>query len=527
MQEKPTAFHSGQESENHYRRLVENARDVFFRLDPEGRITLLNQAFTTITGWSTDDWIGLPFPPLIHESDLPLAMDKFRQALQGNSSGIFELRVRRKDGGFVNGEFVIAGHEQTAPDSSIFGIGRDVTERKRLENQLHYSQKMESLGSLAGGIAHDFNNLIGIIIGYCELAADSMDDDHPARGYLTQIDTAGQRASDLVKQILTFARKNPVSLKPLQFNDAIESIVSMLRETLPKTVEIQVELDPTGPYIQGDSSQIGQILINLCLNARDAMDSAGTITLSTRSISADQLPATFPNPGNTPYVLMCVSDTGAGMTEEVLGSIFEPFFTTKKRGSGSGLGLAVVHGIVKSHHGHIEVWSKPNAGTRFDLYFPVSETSAAEEPRTDAREDSIDGRGETILVVEDEPNILQMTSLSLRRKGYHVITASDGAEALSVYEENKNEIALIFLDLGLPRIDGAEVAERIKGSNPNAKIILASGYLERDHQEKLITGAADDFMQKPYELKDMLRRIQTVIRGESKPGSDSLPADKP
>jgi PAS domain S-box-containing protein len=527
MQEKPTTSHGGKESEKHYRRLVENARDVFFRLDPEGRITLLNKAFTTITGWPTDDWIGLPFPPLIHESDLPLAMEKFRQALQGISGDIFELRVRRKDGGFITGEFVIASHEETSPSTSVFGIARDVTERKRLENQLHHSQKMESLGSLAGGIAHDFNNLIGIIVGYCELATDSMEAEHPARNYLAQIDAAGQRASSLVQQILTFARKKPVSLKPLQFNDTIVSIVSMLRETLPKTVEIRVELDPTVPRVQADSSQISQILMNLCLNARDAMDSAGTITLSTRLTPGGETPANIHNSGNTPYVLLSVSDTGAGMTEEVLGSIFEPFFTTKKRGSGSGLGLAVVHGIVTSHHGHIEVSSKPDAGTRFDLYFPVSKESGAEMPRTNVREDSADGRGETILVVEDEPNILQMTSLSLRRKGYHVITASDGAEALSVYEESKNEISLIFLDLGLPKIDGAEVAERIKGSNPDAKIILASGYLERDQQGKLKTNAADDFMQKPYELKDMLRRIQTVIRGAAKPGTDSLPAGKP
>ncbi len=507
-----TALRAFQESENRYKRLVESARDVVFHLDSEGRITLLNHAFTTITGWPVGDWIGRPFPPLVHQSDLALAREKFAMALQGVVGDLFELRLSRKDGGYVTGEFVITRHWEEGTPVSVLGIARDVTERKRLEAHISHTQKMESLGALAGGIAHDFNNLLGIITGYCELASDSLEADHPVRSYLEQIDAAGERASSLVKRILTFARKTPISLEPLQMNDAIADIIRMLSETLPKTIEIRQELDERLPLIQADASQINQVLMNLCLNARDAMSSEGTLSLATKSLSAGELPSLFPNPSDVFWIRVSVTDTGAGMSEKVLASIFEPFFTTKDRGRGSGLGLPVVHGIVKKHQGHIDVWSEPDNGTRVDLYFPATEATAVEEPPPEEREESDDGGGGRILVVEDEPNIQRMTALSLRHNGYRVTTASDGAEALSVYENMKDDIALVLLDLGLPKIDGIRVAEAIKSINPKARIILASGYLEDGQKQKLERAPIDDFLQKPYELKDMLRRIQAVIR---------------
>ncbi len=515
--ETHSALMAFQESEYRYRLLVESARDVVFHLDASGRITLLNRVFEDLTGRARENWIGSYFAPIIHEDDRAFAVDNFQAALRGEYVERFELRISRKDGGWSTGEFIISQHREQNDALSVLGIGRDITERKRLEAQVRQSQKMESLGALAGGIAHDFNNLLGIITGYCELALDSLEEEHPARGYLDQIDTAGQRAAGLVQRILTFARKTQVSLEPLQLNDAINEIKTILRETLPKTIEIKHRPADNLPLVAADPSQINQVLMNLCLNARDAMNSEGVLTLETDTLVAEDLPSTFLAPSEQTYVRVSVSDTGAGMTEEVAQAIFEPFFTTKHGQRGSGLGLAVVHGIVKSHHGHIEVHSQPARGSRFDLYFPAASEGQRVADRPDKKGGEPEGGVETILLVEDEPNIRKMTAITLRRKGYRVLTAPDGSQALTIYKQKRAEIGLVLLDLGLPKIDGLSVLEEIKKLDSEAKVILASGFLDHDQKERVEQTGIDDFLQKPYELKDLLRRVQQSLNPVENP----------
>jgi signal transduction histidine kinase/CheY-like chemotaxis protein len=383
-------------------------------------------------------------------------------------------------------------------------------ERKRLEMELFQAQKIESLGTLAGGIAHDFNNILGIILGHATLLEQGNGSPVKFEKSRDSIIAAARRGASLVQQILTFARKSDISFETVDVNETITDLVRMMEETFPETISFSLRLSPEAPAIEADRTRLHQTLLNLCVNARDAMPEGGTIAISTERVMG-RLPGTIADTGTHEYLCARISDTGVGMDAPTRRRIFEPFFTTKPEGKGTGLGLAVVDGIMRSHGGHIEVESEPHRGTTFLLYFPVSLNGQPSSGSHQALFGSVRGGSETILLVEDEEALLDMVRGLLELKGYTVLAASDGEEAVRLYTERAKEIALVISDMGLPKLDGGNVYLQIRAINPTAKVLLVSGYVEPETKAALLGKGVRAFLQKPYVPQEILRQVREVI----------------
>jgi signal transduction histidine kinase/CheY-like chemotaxis protein len=399
----------------------------------------------------------------------------------------------------------------------VRGTIRDITEIRQLDRRLIQSQKLENLGTLAGGIAHDFNNILGIILGQASILERCNGDREMTAASIDSITKAVQRGASLVRQILTFARKSEVVLGPVDVNAMIRELATMLEETFPKTVELNVRLDASIPVIKMDHAQLHQALLNLCVNARDAINELapltsahGLLTIRTEVVPRSDL-KTHPDATASRYVCISVSDSGKGMDDATRDRIFEPFFTTKGPGKGTGWGLAVVYGVTKAHEGFIDVESKLNVGTTFRLCLPVPEESTMEKGKAGQTSNSVRGGMETILLVEDEDSLRQLMKVVLEDKGYRALTAKDGIEAIRMYTEHMNEIALLFTDLGLPRMDGATAFRTLKEINPNIKAIFASGFLDLKSRAELSGAQPNAFVEKPYDPNDVLRTIREVL----------------
>ena len=516
-------------SEEKYRTLFEESKDVVFISTPQGRFLDINPAGVELFGYpskeellKTDITRDLFYNPADRET--------YQRALvQQGFVKDWEFALKRKDG-----QKVIVLESATAvcnENGNIIayrGMMRDVTEQKQLEHQLIQAQKMESIGTLAGGIAHDFNNILAIILGYASrlrryvhprpdgvqafpelIGGTGPDALTKLSQSLEEIHKAVQRGAKLVQQLLTFARKTDVAFETVSVNATIEELIKMLVETFPKTISFALSLDKKIPSIIADANQLHQALLNLCLNARDAMPNGGTLSITTSTMENGPMRQRFPDANAQKYVCIAVTDTGLGMDEATRIRIFEPFFTTKERGKGTGLGLAVVYGIVKNHNGFIDVDSGVGKGAAFGLYLPVVQKSpgAAEK---EAQEE-IKGGTETILLVEDEEVLLNLVKSLLEEKGYQVLAARDGGEAVDTYKHRQNEIALVFADMGLPILGGWEAFLKMKELNPKVKMIFASGYLDPSAKSELLKKGAKDFLQKPYEPERVLRRIRQVL----------------
>jgi two-component system, cell cycle sensor histidine kinase and response regulator CckA len=397
-------------------------------------------------------------------------------------------------------------------------LSRDIEERKKLEEQLVQSQKMESIGVLAGGIAHDFNNILNIIQGYAYILRGHETQDQEIGESLTVINETVHRGAALVQQLLTLARKSPTKVESVNANGLVEGLITLITQTFPKTIEFCPALEADLPPITADKNQIEQALLNLCVNARDAMSGGGRLSFKTQSIEG----TTLQGLGKTldgRYVCIEVSDTGVGMDESIQKRVFEPFFTTKKMGQGTGLGLSVVYGIVKNHNGFINVESKPESGTSFRLYFPVAQS--LEKPATDKIAEASfetterpNGHG-TILLVEDEKNMLDLLEKTLMRHGYQVLAAADGEKALEIYRHYKQNIDIVLLDTGLPKIGGQDVLLQMKNENPDLQVIIASGYLDPKLKSELEGAGVKYFLQKPYMPDEVVKTLQSLIERES------------
>ncbi len=393
----------------------------------------------------------------------------------------------------------------------VHNIFEDITERKILEEQLRQMQKLEGLGTLAGGIAHDFNNILGIILAY-NSSVERSKGDAKKLGLATEtITKAVQRGKTLVQQILTFARKTDTAFGPVNVNDVIMEIMSMIYETFPKTLTCSQNFDKSIPYISADRSQLNQMLLNLCMNARDAMPSGGVLTISTHIVSVANLRNQHPDAAASSYVCIEVSDTGEGMTEEIRKRIFEPFFTTKGIGKGTGLGLSVVFGVVQTHRGFIDVESELGEGTTFRIYLPISEVTKPIIEKAEETWEEIAGGTETLLVVEDEEMLMMSLQMVLVDKGYKVLSTQDGFKALVIYQERKKDIALVLTDLGLPTMTGLEVCQHIKAINPNERVILATGFLDPDMKSEFLKAGIQHFLYKPYDLRNVLKVVREVL----------------
>jgi PAS domain S-box-containing protein len=496
-------------SEIEYRNLFDRANDAIFIFEPQDETILeTNERACQLYGFSKDELLGMSLKKIT--KDIARGEQEIHDLLRHKSSRNFETVHFDKNNQpmemLVNSSVV-----EYAGRTAIMSIIRDITELRRLEHQLRQAQKMESVGTLAGGVAHDFNNILSIILGYTSIIRRGRIDPSKFNESVDTITKAAQRGATLVKQILTFARKTDVVFESVKVNDLLADIVKLLGETFPKTIEFKIDADRTLPTIVADINQLHQVFLNLSVNARDAMPKGGTITLSTEMVQGLSLQGRFPEARQSEYVHISVADSGTGMDEQTRSRIFEPFFTTKGQGSGTGLGLAVVYGIVNSHHGFIEVFSKPGKGTSFHLYFPVQMRRLEVLAKDLEGAEPIPGGVETILVVEDELMLQSLVKDLLQNHGYQVQTASDGAEAVEMYQRLGSEIDLVLTDIGLPKLNGWDVCRKIIALNPKAKVLVASGYIDPSAKSNLKDSAAKGFIHKPYLPDDIVKRIREVL----------------
>src|SRR6266511_3732381 len=391
------------ESEERYRTLVEGVRDIIFALSPEGTIASLNPAFETITGWRREEWVRQPFERLVHPEDLPLALELLGRVVRGELRPASQFRVRTAKGDFRVGEFSATPQLHEGRLVGILGIGRDVTERVQLEQQLRQAQKMEAVGRLAGGIAHDFNNILTAITGYSDLLLEDLAASDPRREDVQEVRKAADRAAGLTRQLLAFSRQQVLQPQVLDLNALVSELEKMLRRLLGEDVELAARLDPALGRVKADPGQLEQVVMNLAVNSRDAMPSGGKLTIETANVVLDEAFARDHYPGRPGlYVLLAVSDTGVGMSDETQAHLFEPFFTTKEKGKGTGLGLATVYGIVKQSGGFIWVYSEVGHGTAFKIYLPrVDQPAAAAAGGTAPAAPAARGT-ETVLLAEDK-----------------------------------------------------------------------------------------------------------------------------
>lgn len=505
-------------SEEKYRTLFEESKDGIFLSTPDGRLIDVNLAGIELVGYeSREDLLGVDLARDLYVNAEDREIFKRNLARHGYVLD-FEFEIKRKNGE----KRMVLESASAVRDSQGNIIGyrgfiRDITERKRLEDQFRQAQKMEGIGTLAGGVAHDFNNILGIILGYTAMLQRGNVDVNKLQQSLETIQVAVDRGAALVRQLLTFARKADPSFESINVSDTVLELSRMLAQTFPKTISISLQLDDRIPSVVADASQLHQALLNLSLNSRDAiMDwrsgkGGGVLTLRTALAPGQEVRRRFADAAADEYVCISVEDNGMGMDEATKNRIFEPFFTTKERGKGTGLGLAVVYGVVNSHHGLIDVTSGPGIGTSFSIYLPVQSrkmVAASSESR-----DQTEPRGgsETILVVEDEEMLRELLAGLFEEHGYEVLAARDGAEAVELYRSNKDRIAIVLSDMGLPKLGGWEMFQQIKTINPGVKAILASGYFDPNLKMTMMKAGARDFIQKPYVSDAVLERVREII----------------
>ncbi len=490
-----------------------------FITDADGRCILMNQSALSLIGTadSYDEMIGkynlLHDPPFVNT---PIA-EALKRVFKGE---IAHLTVDIPAQNYLASNLRYENFTLKAtlfPLVDDFGkVGNvvakfeDLTEKKILESALQQAQKMESIGTLAGGIAHDFNNILGGVLGYTSFIKTKMPKTDPLYRYINIIETSARRAADLTQQLLAFARGGKYRVQNLALNLLVKEAVELIESTIHKNIRLKLELSQHDLAVEVDGGQIIQTIVNMCINARDAMPDGGFLTISTSSVVLDEQ-FTHKHPGSNTgnYALLRVSDTGTGMPEETKRRIFEPFFTTKKDKKGTGLGLAMVYGIVKNHNGYINVESELGIGTTFSIYLPAS-TKPLETSSKNTANDVKQGR-EIILVAEDEDMMRDLLVEMLDSGGYEVITAENGKEALNIYRDQFDKIDLVILDMVMPELNGPEAFRKLKEINPEVKVLFSSGYDEQTQSQDILNEGVLGFLQKPYGVNDLLNKIRTLI----------------
>ncbi len=512
-------------SEAHFRLLTENVSDIVWRVDADYRFTYMSPADERLRGYKADEVIGQHVFEVFDDDGISVVSKLAEKHLEAAKKGIkigtarFEARHRCKDGSWIWAE-VSAMPEQNE-DGAItgyFGITREITERKRaeeekarLEEQLQQSQKMESVGRLAGGVAHDFNNMLGVIIGYAEMALMKLDPSQPFYNNFREISSAASRSADLTRQLLAFARKQTIAPKVIDLNETVTGMLKMLQRLIGEDIHLTWQPAPELWKTRVDPSQIDQLLANLCVNARDAITDVGRITIETENCvfgSAYSESHSYVEPGE--YVQLVVSDNGIGMDKETQSHIFEPFFTTKGVGEGTGLGLATVYGIIKQNNGFIDVHSEPGHGTTFTIYLPRHTGKSGETPDDDAAKPLPCGN-ETILLVEDEPTILKMAAMMLEVQGYTVLKAGTAAEAIRQFKENVGKIKLLMTDVIMPDMNGRDLTTELQSLDPLLKCLFMSGYTANVIAHHGVLDEGVNFIQKPFSLPDLATRVREVL----------------
>jgi two-component system cell cycle sensor histidine kinase/response regulator CckA len=430
--------------------------------------------------------------------------------------GVHEETVQTPRAGVIRNYRIVSSPIRSASGeiTAVIEMVEDITEQLSLESQFRQAQKLESVGQLAGGVAHDYNNMLSVIQGYAELALDKIDLSDPVHDDLQQILKAANRAAEVTRQLLAFARKQTIAPSLIDLNDTVEGILKMLRRLIGENIDLTWLPGASLRPIMMDPSQLDQILANLCVNARDAIADVGKIVIETDKATFDKAYCND-NKGFSPgdFVLLTVSDSGCGMDKEIQDHLFEPFFTTKGVGRGTGLGLSTVYGIVKQNEGFILVYSEPGKGASFKIYLPSQEGQAV-DPRPEIPEKILTGHGETILIVEDEDAILNLIQTMLERLGYTVLTASTAARAMQLVEAHAGEIRLLITDVVMPEMNGRELAERLLVLEPDLNLLFMSGYTSTEIAQLGVLDRGVRFMQKPFSIKHLAAKVREVLGEE-------------
>jgi len=498
-------------SEAKYRRLFEGNPEAMFVYDAASlRFLAVNEAAVRRYGYSREEFLGMSLLDIRPEEEI----DRLREVLahyRGGTARATGLRHRSRDGRQIDVEVTFDDIDFAGRPARL-AVVEDVTDRKRLEEQLRQAQKMEAVGQLAGGIAHDFNNLLTAIVGYATLLDRSLPPDTDVREEVHEIIGAARRAANLTHQLLAFSRKQVLRPTVLDVNQVVRDMERILQRVIGEHIALHTKLEPDLAFVLADASQLEQVIMNLAVNARDAMPAGGRITIETANVPLDaELAQVHPEAGQGTQVLLAVSDTGLGMTPDVKAHLFEPFFTTKEVGKGTGLGLATVYGIVRQSGGLIAVDSEPGRGTRFRIYFPSAESTIAVS-RTAPPEPAVVGTG-TVLLVEDEPGVRHLARDVLSRYGYRVIEAADGAEALRLVAGQEATVDLLLTDVVMPGMSGAELARRFRERRPDVRVLYASGYADDAVGSLGVPNEGAPFLQKPFEPDDLVRRVREVLEG--------------
>jgi PAS domain S-box-containing protein len=505
------------DSKGRFKDLLENANDIIQSVAPDGRLIFANRAWIETFGYNHEEISSVNFFNLIAPEFLPGFQQVFARVISGEAVSDTQTTIVAKDGKLVLVEGNLAPHYADAKVVAVQGYFRDITaqkrteeEKKALEAQLIQAQKMEAVGTLAGGLSHDFNNLLQVIQGYTELLLMGKKENDPGYSSLQTIFAAAGRGSELTRQLLTFSREVESKKQPLDLNREIPQLGSLLSRTIPKMIEIEIRLAEDLKIVHADPVQVEQVLMNLAINAKDAMPAGGRLVIEGLNVFLDEEYGKS-NPGVRPgeYVLLTFTDTGQGMDEKTLERIFEPFFSTKDPGSGTGLGLSMVLGIIKNHDGHIRCHSKPGEGTVFEVYWPVRESEG--ECAAEEREEPPQVGIETILLVDDEEAIRVLGEQALSKHGYHVLTTADGESALELYRQRQEQIDLIIMDLLMPGMGGMRSLEKILEVDPHAKVVISSGYIFERHPKRGIEKGARGYLNKPFDIKKMLKVVREVL----------------
>jgi two-component system cell cycle sensor histidine kinase/response regulator CckA len=511
--ERKLAEEALRKSEEQYRSLFDNDPAGDFIAAADGRITSCNKVFASVLGFhSPAEALKYNFFQFCRQPGQCEGILRLLSA--GRNVEHYEMELTRRDGsvGFMRVNAYGVFNSNKALDG-IVGFLIDETDRRRLEERLAQAQKLESLGTLAGGIAHDFNNILSIILGYLSLLGEAGDDRAGLARQVNVIQTAAERGVTLVKQLLTFARKTEPRLDPVRLSETVGEVVTLVRETFPKTIAIHNDLDGSIPLVTADADQLHQAFLNLFVNARDAMPGGGTLTVAGGHVDRRSLAARYPETEGEEYAFVRIADTGTGMEESVRQRVFEPFFTTKGKNSGTGLGLALVYGIVHKHKGFIDVESQPGQGSAFTVYLPAR--TAGDRPAlAQAPEAAPAGGTETILLIEDEANLREYMTTVLKSRGYRVVAAADGSEGFNVFCEQRSGIDLVISDFGMPKLDGGELFKRMKAIDDRVLMILMSGFFDPNVKSFMAETGITHFLQKPFTPEALLVAIRETLRGK-------------
>jgi len=480
--------------------------------EPDNPMIYVNDSFLKMTGYERREVIGRNCRFLQGPETDPESVARIREAIRQERPCLVDLLNYRKDGSrFWNGLSISPIRDRAGRLTHFVGVQTDVSPLKLMERQFHQSQKMEAIGQLAGGVAHDFNNLLTIISGYSELILETLTSDDPNRQAIEEIGHAGKRAEGLTRQLLFFSRRAVLEPKVLDLNEVVREAKKLLRRTIGEDIVFTARLDPTISRVRADRGQMGQVLMNLVINARDAMYQGGELTIETADVRLDgAYTAEHPECRPGRYVMLAVGDNGSGMTPEVQARVFEPFFTTKLPGMGTGLGLATVHGIVEQSGGSIDIHSELGRGTIFKIYLPVVDASV-QTGEDDRVAEQTDGGRETILLVEDDDAVRKIARISLENRGYAVLQADGGREALEIADRHPSRIDLLVTDLVMPEMSGRELAEKLCSLYPELRVLYQSGYTEDTVVRHGILQAQVAFLQKPYTPLSLATKVREVL----------------